>query len=141
MVFTSVAVPEKQFLYFQLKNPRVAAFTMLWMPNGGNHAPPWNGRVASAIGVEEIMGFFFYGIVPSIEKNLIQERGYKTFADFDAKRPTSVKLISGLVPIDKSFKGVKDIAVKNEREVTILGRGGEKMDVACRTGFLSDDSD
>ena len=141
MVFTSVAIPESGYLYFQLKDPRVAASTLLWTPNGGNHTPPFSGRVAGAIGVEEITGYFFYGIIPSIEKNPIQDRGFKTYAEFDAKRPTSVKLISGLVPVDKSFKGVKDIVAKNKQEITILGRGGEKVDVACRTGFLTDDSD
>ena len=100
-----------------------------------------NGRVASAIGVEEITAYFFYGIIPSIDKNPIQERGFRTYAEFDATRPTSVKLISGVVPVDKSFRGVKDIVAKNDHEVTILGRGGEKLDVPCRTGFLHDDSD
>ena len=141
MAFTSVSIPARGYLYFQLKDPRVAAATLLWMPNGGNYNPPFSGRVAAAIGVEEITGNFFYGIIPSIEKNPILDRGYKTYGEFDAQRPTSVKLISGVVAVDKGFRGVKDIVRKSASEITILGKGGEKLDVPCHADFLVDGMD
>jgi len=140
-VFTSVTIPEERYLYFQLKDPKVAASTLIWMPNGGNYNPPFNGRPVAAIGVEEITGNFFYGIIPSIENNLIQSKGFRTCADFDADRPTNIKLISGLIPVESSFTGVSDIVQKNDSTITVLGRSGEKIDVPCRVGFLKEESD
>ena len=56
--------------------------------------------------------------------------------EFDERKPTEVKFISGVVPIEKSFKGVLDIIRKNDREISLLGRGGERIDVPCRLDFL-----
>ena len=42
-VFSAVSVPSEGWLYFQLKDPRVLAETLLWMSNGGRPYPPWNG--------------------------------------------------------------------------------------------------
>jgi hypothetical protein len=47
-------------------------------------------------------------------------------------------MIQGVIPVRKSFKGVKDILRKNASEVTILGKGGEKIDVPCSVDFLKD---
>jgi len=135
-VFTSLAEREKGFLYFHLKDPKVLAETQLWMPHGGNYNPPFNGRVAAVIGLEEVTGNFFYGRKESIEQNPISDHGYRTVLEFDEKEPTEVRFVSGVVPIEKSFKGVLDIVRKNDKEVSILGRGGERIDVPCRLGFL-----
>ncbi len=134
--FTSLAEREKGFLYFHLKDPRVLAETLLWMPHGGNYNPPFNGRVAAVIGVEEVTGYFFYGRRESMEANPISDRGYPTSLQFDPRKETRVRLISGVVPIAKSFRGVADIVRKNAAEITILGRGGERIDVPCRLDFL-----
>jgi hypothetical protein len=134
--FTSLAEREKGFLYFHLKDPKLIAETLLWMPNGGNYNVPFNGRVAAVIGVEEVTGNFFYGRRESIEKNPISAQGYPTVFDFDEKKPTEVKFVSGVVSIEKSFQGVRDIVRKNDKEITILGRGGEQIDVPCRLDFL-----
>ena len=135
-VFTALTEREKGFLYFHLKDPKVLAETLLWMPLGGNFTPPFNGRVNSVIGLEEVTGNFFYGRKASIEANMISNRGYPTFREFSESTPAEIKLIAGAVPVDKSFKGVSDIIRKTDSEIRIVGRGGERIDVPCRTDFL-----
>jgi len=135
ITFTSVSVPVGGYLYFQLKNPKVLGQTLFWMSNGGRHYAPWNGRVRSVLGVEEITSFFHYGIERSTKENFISERGYPTFVHFDGGK-TSFKLIMGLVAVDEGFTGVHDIVRRNESAVTVIGRGGESFDVPCRVDFL-----
>jgi len=135
ITFTSVSVPVGGYLYFQLKNPKVLGQTLFWMSNGGRHYAPWNGRVRSVLGVEEITSFFHYGIERSTKENFISERGYPTFVHFDGGK-TSFKLIMGLVAVDEGFTGVQDIVRRNESAVTVIGRGGESFDVPCRVDFL-----
>jgi hypothetical protein len=134
--FTSLTIPEEEFLYFQLKDPKVLSETLLWMPHGGRHYSPFNGRVTGVIGVEEVTGNFFYGIQPSIQNNPILERGFNTFCEIDSQKPFEVKLISGLIPVGKGFKGVKDIVKKNSKTVLIIGRGGEEIEIPCNVDFL-----
>jgi hypothetical protein len=136
--FTAASVVAEGYLYFQLKNPRVLAQTLFWMSNGGRHYAPWNGRVTGVHGFEEVTAFYHYGIKPSLESNFFQAKGYKSYLEFETEKPTAVKLIMGVIPIDKGFKGVRDIVRKNASTITILGRGGEKIDVPCHVDFLLD---
>lgn len=134
--FSAVSVPGAGYLYFQLKDPKVLAQTLFWMSNGGRHYPPWNGRVHSVLGVEEVTSFFHYGIKRSVEKNFFIDRGSRTTLSFDGKTPVHIKLIMGMTAIEKSFKCVAEIIRKNSSTVTIVGRGGERIDVPCRVDFL-----
>jgi hypothetical protein len=92
--------------------------------------------VYSVLGAEEITSFFHYGIEASVGKNKFQERGHQTCCTIDGKHPFEVRLIMGLVPINTNFTGVSDVVKKDDSTVTILGRGGEKIDVPCRVDFL-----
>lgn len=134
--FTAASVIEEGYLYFQLKNPQVLTQTLFWMSNGGRHYAPWNGRVTGVLGMEEITAFYHYGITPSIEPNFFQEKGYPSYLDIENTGTTPIKLIMGLVPISKKFKGVSDIIRKDASTVTVLGRGGETIDVPCNVDFL-----
>ena len=137
-VFTSLSVPSEGYLYFQLKNPRVLRETLLWMSNGGRHYPPWNGRVRAVLGMEEITAFYHYGIKPSIESNALTENSYPTSVELLEDRPFDVKLVMGAVSIGEDFTGVTDIVRKNDSEIIIIGRGGERIEVRCKVDFLSD---
>jgi hypothetical protein len=134
--FSSITETEKGFLYFHLKDPKILAETLFWMPNSGRYTPPMNGRVFGNIGLEEVTGNFFYGRTESVQKNPISDKGYKTYLEFSEDKDTQAKLISGTIPIEKSFRGVKDIVQKNANEITILGKGGEKIDLPCSLDFL-----
>lgn len=137
-VYSAVSVPSEGYLYFQLKNPKVLAETLFWMSNGGRHYEPWNGRIRGVLGLEEITGFYHYGIKASTGKNFFKDKGYKSSIAFTESSRFDIKLIMGAVPVSKNYKGVKDIIRKDNAAITILGRGGEHTDVPCRVDFLAD---
>jgi len=134
--YSSISLPIEGYLYFQLKDPRVLSETLFWMSNGGRHYPPWNGRVASVLGLEEITGFYHYGIKKSVDDNILQKKGFKTYLDINSNESFEVKFIMGLVPIERDFKGVQDIVRKDSSTITIIGKGKEKIDVPCKVDFL-----
>ncbi len=134
--FSSVSVPDEGWLYFQLKDPNVLAETVLWMSNGGRHYPPWNGRVISVLGLEEVTGFFHYGKAASVAGNFFRERGFPTVCDLRPDRDLKVRFLMGVVPIEKGFTGVNDIVIRSPGVIAIRGRGGESIEVPCRAGFL-----
>jgi len=135
-VFTAASFPGRGYLYFQLKDPRVLPQTLFWMSNGGRHYAPWNGRISGVLGMEEIAGFFHYGIKQSVEPNFLQERGFKPFAEFRKDQPSAIRVIMGLVPIPGDFTGVRDITPGGDNEITILGKGEESISVPCNLDFL-----
>jgi len=87
--------------------------------------------------MEEIAGFFHYGIKESVEPNFLQERGFKPFIEFSRDRPASIKVIAGVAPIGGDFTGVRDIAPGAGGEIAILGNGGERISVSCDLDFLT----
>jgi len=134
--FSAVSVPEAGYLYFQLKDPRLLAETVLWMSNGGRHYPPWNGRISSVLGLEEVTGFYHYGQEASRGANAFRDRGFATTVSLKPDTPTRIPFIVGAVPIGADFKGVEDIVAKDGERITIRGRGGESIDVRCRVDAL-----
>ncbi len=134
--FSSVSVPEEGWLYFQLKDPKVLAETLWWMSNGGRHFPPWSGRVAATLALEEVTGYFAYGREASLRPNPFTARGYPAACTLAADHPFTVRFIMGVVPIDRSFRGVADIVRRSASAIAIRGRGGESIDVRCAVDFL-----
>jgi len=134
--FTAASFPSEGYLYFQLKDPGVLPQTLFWLSNGGRHYAPWNGRLSGVLGMEEIAGFFHYGIKESVEPNFLQERGFKSFAEFKKDQPSSIKVIMGVVPVGSDFEGVRDITRSSDSEVTVLGKGGQSISVSCNLDFL-----
>jgi hypothetical protein len=136
LAFSAVSVPDEGWLYFQLKDPRVLAETVLWMSNGGRHYPPWSGRVTSVLGLEEVTGFFHYGKAMSAGENFFRERGFPTVCELGPGRELTVRFVSGVAAIDRGFTGVVDIVPRGQNAISIRGRGGESIEVPCRAGFL-----
>ena len=132
--FSSVSVPEKGYCYFQLKDPKILTSTMFWISNGGQINFPTEEKIDSVLAIEEMTGYFHYGRKKSVEKNSLNERGFSTYLEI--KNCMEVNLINGIIPIDKDFTGVKDIVKKNSSCITIIGKGGEHIDVPCHVDFL-----
>ena len=65
---------------------------------------------------------------------MLNERGFSTYLEI--KNHIEVNFINGIIPIKKDFTGVKDIARKNSSCITIIGKGGEHIDVPCHVDFL-----
>ncbi len=112
--------------------------TIFWMCDGGRYSAPFNGRATSVLGTEEITGYFWMGLKPSIEPNHLALKGYPTFIQFRRDVPQDFRLITGTIPVAKDFAGVTDIVRKDAATITIVGRGGERIDVRCRVDALKD---
>jgi hypothetical protein len=135
--FTAVSFPSRGFVYFQLKDPRVLCSTVFWMCDGGRYGAPFSGRATGVLGAEEVTGCFFSGLKESVQENALSREGFRTHLDFPAAAAVDVRFIMGVAPIGADFAGVQDITAKDASTVTIRGRGGEKIDVACRADFLA----
>jgi hypothetical protein len=135
--FSAVTIPEKGYLYFQLKNPKKLRQTILWMSNGGRWYVPWSGRVQRLLGIEEITAFFHYGKSASTAENFLNKAGIPTSYTFKKEETVNIPLISGLAAIDATFKRVRTIEQTGDREVTIYSEGSEKIRIPCDLEFLS----
>jgi hypothetical protein len=78
------------------------------------------------------------GIKESIEPNPVSAKGYPTYVDFRKDTPRDFRLIMATIPVGKDFTGVVDIVRKDAGSVTVVGRGGQKIDVPCRVDALKD---
>ena len=137
LAWSAVTFPAEGYLYFQLKDPRVLASTLFWRSNGGRHYPPWSGRMRGVLGLEEVTTYFAYGMKPSVEPNPLSKKGWRTCLEFREEAPSAVRVIAGVAAVPAGFAGVKEISRKGGSAVLIEGKGGEKLEVPCRTEFLA----
>lgn len=135
--YTTVSIPEEGYLYFQLKNPRNLGNEMVWTSYNGRYYAPWNGRVNGCIGLEEINGYFCYGITAAQEDNPLAQKGYHMYDEFDGE-PREYRMIQGVVRIGRDYIGVEDVVKVDEKHIAIIGKDGSRKIVACRMGFLKD---
>jgi hypothetical protein len=133
--YVAVSVPINGYLYFQIKNPRNLANTMVWTSNCGRYYHPWNGRVNGVMSINEMTSFFYYGITAAQEDNFLDHKGYKTYDCLDGS-PASYKMICGVVPVPKDYAGVKDIVQSDAERIIIEGKNGHNITVPCCIEFL-----
>lgn len=133
--YTTISIPEEGYLYFQLKNPRNLGNEMAWTSYNGRYYAPWNGRVNGCIGLEEINGYFCYGITSAQEENPLLQKGYHMYDEFDGEA-REYRMIQGVVEIDHDYLGVENIVKVDEKHISIIGKDGSNKIVACQTGFL-----
>ena len=90
--WTALTVPEHNYVWFALKDPRVLPSTLFWISNGGRHYAPWNGRHRRAIGLEEVVSNFHSGLAESAKPNALVSHAkrnwlgwFRTFAKVRVK--------------------------------------------------------
>ena len=136
--YLTVTNPEKDYVYFQIKNPRTFQSTMLWISNGGRHMEPWNGRTFGCMGAEDMTSYFFSGSEESAKENMVNREGYKTFLEFAPDNKYSFRIITGVAKTPKGFTGVKDVT-ESEKGIIIEGENGEIIDVPMNLSFIDAD--
>ena len=137
LCFTAVSVPEEGYLYFHLKNPSNLGNSMVWTSYTGRYYAPWNGRVNGCIGLEEINGYFCYGITAAQKDNPLLQKGYHMYDEFDGST-REYRMIQGVAAIGADYQGVKDIVKLDENHISIIGKDGSEITVACQTAFLEE---
>jgi hypothetical protein len=96
--WTAVTFPQQRYVWLALKDPRVLGATILWISNGGRHYPPWNGRHVDVMGLEDITGYFHYGLAESVRA--------KRCRQFTPTRPVAINYIMAVVPVPAGFDRV-----------------------------------
>lgn len=100
--WTAVVFPERGYIWYALKDSAVLPGTAVWNANQGRYGDPWNGRT-SCIGIEDCCSFFAGGYKPSIEENVLTQKGWKSAFTFSKAAPASIKTIQGIVRIPADF--------------------------------------
>jgi hypothetical protein len=136
--WTALTVPGHNYVWFALKDPRVLPSTLFWMSNGGRHYAPWNGRHRRAIGLEEVVSNFHYGLAESAKANPLNRAGIPTVAQLDPRKPTTINYIMVLAEIPRGFDIVQSIRASADRKsVTLTSKSGCKVSVKVAVTFLS----
>jgi hypothetical protein len=137
--WTAVAFPQQRYVWFALKDPGVLRQTILWMSNGGRHYPPWNGRHAGVLGLEEVTSYFHPGLAESARPNSISARGFPTCLRLDARRPLVVNYIMGLARIPAGFDRVASIeALPGNDAIALRSASGKRAETRVDLEFLLD---
>ncbi|MDX1418460.1 MAG: hypothetical protein R3181_00720 [Rubricoccaceae bacterium] len=137
LAWTAVTFPAEGYVWFTLKDPRVLRHTVLWLSNGGRHYPPWSGRHANVLGLEEVTSYFHLGLAASAAPNPLSEQGLPTVHHLDGA-PFEVACINAVAAVPDGFDGVAEIRPHaGEEAVTLTSRSGRAATVPLRHAFLS----
>jgi hypothetical protein len=136
--WSAVAFPAQGYAWFALKDPRVLNSTLLWISNGGRYPQPWNGRHTAVMGIEEITGYYDYGVAGSLKQGFDVEPAHATTLTKSPKRPLVVNYIMALAAIPKHFGRIRSI-VPVAGGVELRGTGASSIRVPLDTGFLAGD--
>lgn len=133
--YVALTVPSEGYLYFQLKNPVTLPSTMVWTSYKGRHYAPWNGRVDGCIEFSAGAQYFHYGITSAYEDNPMEDRGFRTYAEFDGSAK-EFKMLCGCVAVPEDYKGVKNIRRGEGKTIVIEGLDGSCITVPCDVDYL-----
>ena len=105
--WSAVAFPKERYVWFSLKDPRILRSTII--SNAGRHYPPWNGRHARVMGIEDVTSYFHYGLAESANPNPVSRMGYATCMKLKKAAPLTVNYIMGVAAIPAKFGRVRSI--------------------------------
>jgi hypothetical protein len=134
--WTAVVFPRAGYVWYALRDPRVLAATLLWHSNGGRHYPPWSGRHVNVLGLEDITGYFHYGLAESARANPLSKLGYRTCHRLRKDRPLVVNYIMGCTPLAKPFDRVARIEA-GKGQITLIAANQARQKVAVDLAFLT----
>ena len=123
LAWTTVTFPRQGYVWIALKDPRVLASTVLWHSNGGRHYPPWNGRHRRVLGLEEVTGYFHFGLADSAGPNPLARRGVPTTVRLRPDRTTVVNYVMGVAAVPPDFDCVRQVRFARDHVVLTAGSG------------------
>lgn len=136
--WTAVTFPKERYVWFALKDPRVLRQTLFWISNGGRHYFPWNGRHTGVMGLEDVTGYFAYGIAESVRPNPLSRQGIPTSVRLDPRKPLVVPYIMGVAPVPAGFDHVREIlSAGDQHGISLVSRSGKRAHAAVDLDFLN----
>ena len=134
--WSAATFERERYVWFNLKNPRILASTMLWFSNGGRHFAPWSGRHINVMGMEEGTTFWGDGIAASEKPNEFSKHGIKTVRAMRRSECFDVPCIMGVAVLPRGFRVVKTMRRVDDETIRITGNNRLSVDVKVRLDFL-----
>jgi len=132
-----VSCPDEGWLWYSCKNKNVLPNTIVWLSNGGRYYPPFSSRHKNVIGIEETASFFHLGHRASVEKNFLNERGFKTFIELSQSSIIEIPYLFGVVKIPINFRKV--ISIKGIKDgIEITDNNQNKVHTKVNLNFIKD---
>jgi hypothetical protein len=132
--WAAAVLPARGYLWYALKDPAVLPQLLVWMDNGGRHAPPWNGS-NRCLGVEDGCTFFGEGLAASAKANLLTRQGIPTSVSLSPRRPTVIRHIQGAVRVPAGFDRVRSVAF-TPGGATFFAASGKQVSTPVDWEFL-----
>ena len=130
--WTAVSRSAEEDVVLVLKNPDELPVTMLWISNGGRDYPPWNGRHAGVLGIED--GRTAVGHAASIGDNPLRRENVPTSFALEENGRVAFRHVIGALPWPG---GLPRAVAPGDGQTEIALPGGEVRDVPFDTGFLA----
>lgn len=138
LAWSAASFPARGYAWIALRRAAQLPSTLVWLSNGGRFEPPWNGRHAPVLALEDIIGYFACGLAESARHNALVARGIPTCLIAMPGVPIFVPYIQGLVRIPADFGRVAAVETAASGELLVLGASGKKVTAPCRWEFLTE---
>lgn len=133
----AVTFPKEGYVWFALKDPRVLCQTVLWYSNGGRHYAPWSSRHLNVLGIEDITGYFHYGLAPSARPNPLNRRGVPTCFHLKPGEPLAVNYIMAVAKVPRGYEDTKRIEPSHDGQcVELFSSSGKAARVPLSAEFV-----
>ena len=138
LAWSAASFPARGYAWLALRRAAQLPSTIVWLSNGGRFEPPWNGRHAPVLALEDIVGYFACGLAESAQPNSLTARGIPTCLIATVGVPILIPYIQGLVRIPADFGRIAAVEPAGPGALLVVGAGGHKVTTPCRWEFLTE---
>jgi hypothetical protein len=134
--WSAVTAPQAGWVWFDLRDPRTLASTVLWMSQGGRDYPPWSGRHTHVLGIEQVTAYFHLGHRASTSPNPLSRRGIPTAVELRPEGRVRVRYLFGVAAVPPEFTYVRSIELASGG-VLLTDDGGRSVHAPCNPDFVT----
>jgi len=133
--WSAVVAPQAGWVWFDLRDPRTLASTVLWMSHGGRDYPPWSGRHTHVLGIEQVTAYFHLGHRASTNPNPLSQRGIPTAIELSPDGNLVVRYVFGVAAVPPDFTRVRSIEPASGG-IRLTDDGGRSVHAPCDLNAL-----
>jgi hypothetical protein len=133
--WSAVTAPQAGWVWFDLRDPRTLASTVLWMSHGGRDYPPWSGRHTHVLGIEQVTAYFHLGHRASTSPNPLSQRGIPTAVELSPNGSVLVRYLFGVAAVPPEFTRVRSIEPASSG-MLLTDEGGRSVLAPCDPSVL-----
>lgn len=136
--WSAAAFPARGYAWLALRQAAQLPSTLVWQSNGGRFEPPWNGRHAPVLALEDMIGHFASGLAESAQPNALTARGVPTSLTVAPGVPLRIPYIQGLLRIPAGFGRIIAVVPAGPGKLLVRGASGSEIIAPCRWEFLTE---